>query len=349
MIPVAVISTDWHIRPDNVELSLDLTAQQIRLAQEMNVKSLICLGDVFDSRKAQPEIVLNTFSQILTMIQQAGMKLICIPGNHDKTDPHSESSYLTPFKEWDCLHLVESWDANVLMDDYDDIFVGFIPYFSEDTWIDYFNKMKEQADSSGCINSYLFTHMAVSGSVNNDGSKVESRINGKLLKGFDKVFLGHYHNYQQPLANVYHLAAWKQSNFGENEDKGFYILKVDNDNNLDIEFWRSEFPKFITYEMDASELDTKMAKEITSQLQGSSDKVRISIKGDTAEIKSASAKILEDSGIKVKKDFVTGQAEVSQIKDYRKKDAMIEAFREFCEEKGYDFEEGLEYIEKAYE
>ena len=349
MIPIAVISTDWHIRPDNVELSLDLAAQQIRLAEESDVRLLICLGDVFDSRKAQPEIVLNTFSQILTMIQQAGMKLICIPGNHDKTDPCSESSYLTPFKEWDCLYLVESWDANIGTEDYEDIFIGFIPYFREEVWLDYFNVMKKQSEASGCISRYLFTHMAVNGSVNNDGSKVQNKITKKVLEGFDKVFLGHYHNYQQPLPNVYHLAAWKQSNFGENEDKGFYILKADKNCNVDIEFRQSEFPKFITYEMDASELDMKTAKEITSQFKGSSDKIRISIKGDVAEIKSASAKVLEESGIKVKKEIELKKSEMSQVKDYRKKEAMIEAFREFCDEKGYDFDEGIEYLEKAYE
>lgn len=344
MIPIAVISTDWHIRPDNVELSLDLAAQQIRLAKEMEVQSLICLGDVFDSRKAQPEIVLNTFSRILDMVEEAGMTLMCIPGNHDKTDPCSETSYLTPFIGRKSFKIAEQWSFLFLTDA---IVIGILPYFREDIWLEMLSSLKD------CMNvysgkKYLFSHQAVTGSVNNDGSKVQNRIMRKDLGGFEKVFLGHYHNYQQPLPNVYHLAAWKQSNFGENEDKGFYILNADENGDVDIEFRQSEFPKFITYEMDASELDTKMAKEITSQFQGSSDKVRISIKGNTAEIKSASAKILEDSGIKVKKDFVTGQTEVSQIKDYRKKDAMIEAFREFCEEKGYDFEEGLKYIEKAY-
>ena len=345
MIPIAVISTDWHIRPDNVELSLDLAAQQIRLAKEMEVQSLICLGDVFDSRKAQPEIVLNTFSRILDMAEEAGMTLMCIPGNHDKTDPYSETSYLTPFIGRKSFKIAEQWSFLFLTDA---IVIGILPYFREDVWLEMLSSLKD------CMNvysgkKYLFSHQAVTGSVNNDGSKVQNRIMRKDLEGFEKVFLGHYHNYQQPLPNVYHLAAWKQSSFGENEDKGFYILNADENGDVDIEFRQSEFPKFITYEMDASELDMKTAKEITSQFKGSSDRVRISIKGDVAEIKSASAKVLEESGIKVKKEVELKKSEISQVKDYRKKEAMIEAFREFCDEKGYDFDEGIEYLEKAYE
>ena len=98
MKPVAVISTDWHIDMKNVELSKNLAAQQILLAKEVGVGLLICLGDVFDSKKAQPEIVLNCFKEILDMIQEAHLNLLCIAGNHDKTNPYSWSSYLV-----DCL------------------------------------------------------------------------------------------------------------------------------------------------------------------------------------------------------------------------------------------------------
>ena len=51
----------------------------------------------------------------------------------------------------------------------------------------------------------LGTHIAVTGSVNNDGTHVSSTISPKLFKNYFKVFSGHYHNQQKIGSNLLDL------------------------------------------------------------------------------------------------------------------------------------------------
>lgn len=73
----------------------------------------------------------------------------------------------------------------------------------------------------------LFGHFAVTGSRNNDRSVVENNIKPSSFKDFKKVYLGHYHDYQQVGSNIFHLGSLQQNNFGEDESKGFWMLYDD--------------------------------------------------------------------------------------------------------------------------
>ena len=348
MKPVAVISTDWHIDMKNVELSKNLAAQQILLAKEQGVKWLICLGDVFDSKKAQPEIVLNCFKEILDMIEAAHMTLTCIAGNHDKTNPYSWSSYLKPFTNhprFDFIEKQKTWNVGncVLL---------FQSYIKEQQWVEelqkYLDDSKEEYKGKKL---YLFSHQAMNGSQNNDGSKIESKINQGLLFPFEKCFFGHYHNAQQPLPNAYHLGAWKQKNFGEDTDKGFYVLTLDGEDKLDFEFHKSSFPEYTTFDVQANELTSDYIDKIIDTFKNTSDtNLRLRITGSTDELKSLPYKTFNEVGIKVKtidnveKEMVDGNV---QVQDYENEQTLFDAFKEFCEERQYPFEEGLSYLKLA--
>ena len=205
MMNIAIISTDWHIDAENVELSKNLAAQQIQFAKDAGVNWLICLGDVFQSRKAQPEIALNCFKDILDMVYMEGMKLTVIPGNHDKTDYGSWSSFLRPFKEHPALNLIEKSDClgwtGTTGTDYGLVFQAFA---RDDIWCESLNDILAEPKLSKFAQLYLFSHQAFSGSYNNDGTKVQNTINQKFLLPFTKSFFGHYHNYQEPFLNAFH-------------------------------------------------------------------------------------------------------------------------------------------------
>lgn len=339
---IAVISTDWHIDTGNVELSKQLAAQQIQLAKDSGVKLLICLGDIFENKKGQPEIVLNCFEQILDMVQKAGMTLWAIAGNHDKTNPYSWESYLYPYKTHPGLVLIED-QAEMKIDG--DITCVFQSYIKESLWVE---KLQEYLASAKKGKKYLFSHQAMNGSRNNDGSKMESTINASLLSSFEKCFFGHYHDAQQPLPNAYHLAAWKQKNFGENDEKGFYVLYKNADGILDVEFHKSNFTQYVTIEVDAGQLNTEAISSIIEQnKQAENQSFRVSIKGSTSELKSIPVKKLEDAGIKVKMTDTVERQRVEtgeKVQDYEKDESLLEAFRSFCLEKEFSYEEGLTYL-----
>ena len=348
MKSVAVISTDWHIDMKNVELSKNLAAQQILLAKEVGVGGLICLGDVFDSKKAQPEIVLNCFKEILDMIQEAHLNLLCIAGNHDKTNPYSWSSYLKPFTDHPCFELVEKQKVvqmcgNVCV---------FQSYIKEQLWVEELQGfLKDAGTKYKGKKMYLFSHQAMNGSQNNDGSKIESGINQGLLFPFEKCFFGHYHNAQQPLPNAYHLGAWKQKNFGEDTHKGFYVLTQDENGGFDFDFHKSSFPEYTTFDVQASELTSDYIDKILETFKSTSDtNLRLRITGSTDELKALPYKTFNEAGIKIKtidnleKKMVE---EGVQVQDYENEQTLIDAFKEFCEEKEFSFEEGLTYLKLA--
>lgn len=345
MKKLAIISTDWHIDSGNVELSKQLMAQQIQLAKEEKIKKLICLGDIFDAKKAQPEIVLLAFNFILDMVESSGMELYAIAGNHDKVNLYSWESYLEPFANHPAFHLISK---NKVIETENNI-LYFQSYIKEGLWVEELMKFLDSlqgAPSKEHKNLYLFSHQAMNGSRNNDGSKIDSTINQQLLLPFEKCFFGHYHDSQQPLPNAYHLGAWKQKNFGENDKKGFYVL-VENDKGiLDVEFYESDFPKYTTLEVEAKDLDSEYISRILSQNSNPSN-LRLKIIGSTEELKSIPTAKLNEVGIKIKTIDTLEQIVIEsnqKIQDYENVDELVKAFKEFCEERNFNYQEGLEYL-----
>jgi len=340
---LAIISTDWHIDNGNVGLSIDLMTQQIQLAKEKGVEKLICLGDVFEARKAQPELNLLTFKYMLDMIRKEGMTLCVIAGNHDKVNPCSWDSYLSPFVNHPALELIDK-SAIIELDRQVLYFQSFV---KEWIWMD---ELKNQLNNlKGCGKPiYLFSHQSMNGSVNNDGSKVEGCINQQLLLPFEKCFFGHYHDEQQPMPNAYHLGAWKQKNFGENANKGFYVLYEDDKGLLDVEFHKSCFPEYVTLEVNAQDLDVNAI--VREKKERGLINLRLKVTGSTDQIKSLPMDRFNAEGIKIK-TIDTLEKEIietnQQIQDYEKAETLIEAFKDFCTGKELNYEEGLEYLKSV--
>ena len=215
--PIAVISTDRHLKEENALDLLDLSEQEIALAQKLKVKTVIWLGDIFDSRLSQRQELLNCLTLMIQMYHEAGLQIICIPGNHDKTDYEDDDSFLTAYKYHPGFDLIETPQARVIGGvDFD-----FVPFYSVDMWLDKFAEL----DPPPGLKSVLCSHTAVQGSINNDGKVVENRIKTKLFNKYGKVLLGHYHNAQQPASNVFHLPSIRQNNFGEDEEKANALIQ----------------------------------------------------------------------------------------------------------------------------
>ena len=112
--PIAVISTDRHLKEENALDLLDLSEQEIALAQKLKVKTVIWLGDIFDSRLSQRQELLNCLTLMIQMYHEAGLQIICIPGNHDKTDYEDDDSFLTAYKYHPGFDLIETPQARVI-------------------------------------------------------------------------------------------------------------------------------------------------------------------------------------------------------------------------------------------
>ena len=60
--------------------------------------------------------------------------------------------------------------------------------------------------------------------------------------------------------------------------------------------------------------------------------------------------MLTDSGIKVQTidiEEVDTKSENATIQDYAKSEMLVDAFKEFCKEKDFDYEEGIKYLKNV--
>ena len=78
--PIAIISTDKHLQEANALELLDIAEQEIALAQEQGVDTVIWLGDIFDSRLSQRQELLTCLTEMIELYHEHGITLLCIPG-----------------------------------------------------------------------------------------------------------------------------------------------------------------------------------------------------------------------------------------------------------------------------
>lgn len=340
--PIAIFSTDWHIKDDNTEQIIDLVTQQCELAKKLGVKILICLGDVFNSRKSQTLLCLNTFGTILDIIEEFDLILYCIAGNHDRTDYESDNSFLDQFKHYPNFRLISGIDKL----EFDGITLHFMPFWKENVWLERYNSYLENQKTWN-IQNILCSHIAVNGSRNNDGTKIENGISSSIFRDyFNKVFLGHYHDMQQPANNIFHLPSIQQNNFGENENKGFTVLCDDGSHEL----VKSKFKEYIKVKIDVDKVSKKELNDLVTEYsnQTKDSYVRFILEGTEDKIKSINKDVLQSSGIDIKTvnkeiENVTVDFDEIEIKKYTKDD-LLDEFQMFCEEYDKDYEKGLEYI-----
>lgn len=330
MDPIALIYTDFHIKPDNVESVSTLCKEAIQIANKYSIENHIWLGDVFDNRVSQRESVLNGLTQIIEMYDKVNHRIYCIPGNHDKTDYSSRNSFLHPYKYHPSFDLIDDLDYRMIGGK--ECF--FLPFFSDEI-------MMENIECFAGSKDFLFGHFAVTGSKNNDGSEVESRIKPSLFKTFKKVFLGHYHNQQDINPNIIHLGSLQQNNFGEDDRKGFWLLYSDGT----IELITSKIGQtFKKLKIDLSNLTQKQAVSMIDKFKEDNPgaRLRVEVCGETAAVKAFDKTRFQGIDIKKKYEEIDVDLNIDNIdiKTLSQQD-IIDKFKLFCEENEYNYNEGL--------
>ena len=334
--PIAIISTDWHLKRDNIDAIKDLIDQQCQLAKKEGVEYLICLGDVFDSRKAQELTVLTAFGEILDNIQSYGLKMLTLPGNHDKSDYQSFNSYLDSFSYHPAMALCRDYGQYVI----ENVTLHFMPFFDESVWQEKFNVSFVPKDN------ILLTHIAVTGSRNNDGTLQETPVKVSDFKDFDAVLSGHFHQYQFIKPNFTHVQSIQQNNYGEDNQKGFSILY----NDCTISFVKSKFKEYKRYTFDIDKSTKKELDELIKEHSNSENNIRVEVVGSQSKLNSLKREVFANNGI----DLKTKNKEVSDAIEATITDEVVEfnpekikeKFGQFCEEKEHDYDKGIVYLNK---
>lgn len=320
-----IVTTDWHIEQDNHSLISDLTDQLICEGKEKGIDLILITGDIFESRRAQPLANLSFFGSLLEKFASHGMKVIAIPGNHDKVDLDSPLSYLSEFQ----------YHPNfIVVSEYEKMDIGghcfhFLPYFKEDTtYLSYIPKISLDKNKK----NVLFTHVAVSGVKNNDRTEVANNVKLGMFAGFHSVFVGHYHNKSKIGKNIYYFGSLYPRDFGEDQNKGFLVLNDD----LSFDEFGLDFPKFLKVKIDANVVSIKEIDKLIGQYQDSKDHVRFSFSGKSSKLKSLDENKFKSVGIDVEFKQEDVEKAISDVESgeivYFDKEQIYKEFDKFCEQ-----------------
>lgn len=331
--PIAAMLTDLHLKDDNWPTILNVFAQTMNFCDDNGIKQIICLGDIFHSRKAQSLFMLTTFEGILNELHKEQFKMISIVGNHDKTDYRSKESFLAPFKHHPALTLFEEYHTLEIAG----LDLHFLSYFDEDIYLQYLEKNKGLVSK----NSVLLTHIGVDGAKMNNGTEISSSITPKVFSKYKQVYIGHYHDGQQLGKNIQYTGASLQHNYGEGGQKGVQVLY--NDGTIDLV--ELDFPKFLTYQVAVKDLTNDDLKQLAEEKQNSNDFIRVQLIGEERDLKAFNVQSLMQVGVdvQIKQEDIEVTELQNRIEPFNA-DTLKEQFIAFCEENSLDLAQGMEYF-----
>lgn len=338
-VPIAVIITDTHMDESNIETNKSIFRQARLKAVELGLDNVLHAGDIFDSRKAQPQSVLNAFADIIDEFNENQMCLKAIPGNHDKTDYGNVLSFIEPYRYRPGFQLFS--EVALLPGDANSE-IWMIPFFSDD---EYVRRVKEiKIHEKETRRQICITHIGVNGAVMNNGVAVTTKVTSELFDIFELTLIGHYHDAQQYSDKIRYIGSSLQHNYGETVNKGLTVLYSD----ATTEFFELDMPHYINYEIDVTKITLNDIKEIEKEKANSKDQIRITLVGSEKDIKAYDATPLKALGVDVKKKEEEIKVEEIESRVTAFTDtSILGSFKVFCEKKNLDHNQGLSYLSQA--
>lgn len=330
-----IIFNDVHLKTGNEIEVCDSIMHMLEFAKDNDITNVVCAGDFFDSRSFQRQLVLMTAADIFDKFEEYGVKLLIIPGNHDKAKYDEENSFVGAFRSHPAIEYFESTKV-VEIEGHS---VCLIPFFREDILI----KEIEQAPAT----DIMIGHFEMYGTSYHDVVCKTSSIKPALLKKFNKVYLGHIHDLNKINDWICHLPSFRQNNFGENSNKGFTVIDEEGCFNVIKGVFREH--KKVSINIDR--VTSKELKALIEEHKDSEDIVRFSFTGSDVRLKALDKKPIQNAGINVEIKsnldslFDVSKVEMPKAEEFKHTKGSITAlFKVFCEDNKLNVEEGLTFL-----
>lgn len=330
------IFNDVHLGVGNEEAVIESIIHMVENLLSMNIKTLVCAGDIFHSRSNQTESVLRAADKMFSLINEAGIRLILFPGNHDKTSYYAFDSFLDSYRFHPNLELyTETTQIEI-----EGIKVTLIPFFADEMLV----PMLEEAEGS----DILISHFEMQGSSHLGKVSEKSSITKKTLKKWRKTYLGHYHNTHEVTRDIVHLPSLRQSSFGEDSTKGFSIIF----NDLSYEIVQGVFKRFNKLILDIDKLTQKDINELIEIHRDSEHSIRFEFIGEESKLKALDKEQFSGTGIDIKikyqKKYDIESIEKPELVKKFDEELIFSSFEEFCNEKNLELKDGLFYLKKFF-
>lgn len=209
-----------------------------------NIKTIIQLGDLWDSRKGIPTLsIYEARRYFFDRLKSHGMELITLLGNHDILYRNTVEYNSTKV-------LLEGYDNIKIIDKPEEIVIGkskflLVPWICDD------NKESIEQSIKSTDAKYLIGHFEFSGFEMFTGQMSHGGQELTDLDKFDTVFSGHYHH-RSKKGNILYVGIFCEHSWMDaNDPKGFHILDCDTGK---LEFIRNPYVLHQTIYYDESNI-----------------------------------------------------------------------------------------------
>lgn len=347
---IALVITDTHYYKDNTDEVNGVMEQALDRAIYLGCTYLIHAGDVFTDRVGRSLKELLAFHEFLNKVKESGIKFLIIPGNHDKTDQNDIHSYLSVFKNYKNVTIFEKESYLVLSDEFG---FCFLPYFPEgEKYDERLENLRSDISLLTPMNRkwFLFTHIAINGVKNNDGTVVDDGAVIDKFSKFEQVFVGHYHN-RQAFGNVNYFGSLMPQNFGEDNEKGWLVIYKD----FSFELENASFRPYKKLKFDLTKkTGLLLLDKATKKYANNENHIRFVIKGEESQLAQIDVSYYSKLGIDVKKEnifIIRSMIESNEVKKMEMtKEIMIDEFQNWAKElelEREDVEFGLNLLKQG--
>lgn len=339
--PIGILVNDIHVDQDCIADFVKNWDELLGICRDRKIFDIFIGGDIFTSRSSQTLAVLLAVKRAFQKAYDRNISVTVAEGNHDKVNQEDIDGY---------CHLYDGYRSNVDVVDtvkvftWDDCDVELvmISYFKENGSL--IEKIKEaESKVKNLDNSILYLHAGIHGALGD--FDIPGEAPQEWFGKFGKVLVGHYHNRTVIKGtNIEYIGSSRQSNFGEDEEKGYTILYDDGS----TEFVKNMVnTRYRTLEFTYDELMKAMPLKLDDvELYRTRCKVRMT----DAQAKKFDEKQLLECGV-TKIEKVTDSVEAVKvaarcIDEKYDKNGIKREYVNFCGIRNVDSSLGVEYLNK---
>ncbi|XAO16319.1 recombination-related endonuclease [Escherichia phage FL08] len=216
---------DWHlgVKADDEwirGIQIDGIKQAIEYSKKNGITVWIQYGDIFDVRKAITHKTMEFAREIVQMLDDAGITLHTIVGNHDLhyknvMHPNASTELLAKYPN------VKVYDKPTTVD-FDGCLIDLIPWMCEENTGEILEHIKTSS-ASFCVG-----HWELNGFYFYKGMKSHG-LEPDFLKTYKEVWSGHFHTISEA-ANVKYIGTpWTLTAGDENDPRGFWMFDTETE------------------------------------------------------------------------------------------------------------------------
>ena len=238
--------------------TLRVLDEMIDYAINNNIDVIIAAGDMYKNNLPSPTLQ-NEFNKRIIRAAKSNIITLILDGNHDVGRVETSKSALATFQtlEVDNVFSTKCHDEKIYEIKGKKIKFVFLPtYHTRDEIENIVNNTNTKE-----VPTIFIGHLTAIGALLNDWlvEKNETYIDINIFNkpGILAVILGHLHKHQilnyNPL--IYYPGSTQRVDFNEeNQPKGFVVLDIDDNNNVEYEFVEVDSQKFCTIKIDLSNI-----------------------------------------------------------------------------------------------